>query len=133
MLTETPGFGQRYIAAYQDKDGGLLDGGKSYRLHVPPNPPAKDFWSVTAYDEATRSFVVSPTKHTDLSSRKPDLAKNADGSVDVYFGPAEPKGHEKKWVQTVPGKGWFAYFRFYAPTEAFFDKSWALLDIEKVK
>jgi hypothetical protein len=133
MLTETPGFGQRYIAAYQDQDGGLLDGGKSYRLHVPPNPPAKQFWSVTAYDEATRSFVVSPTKKTDLSSRKPDIMKNADGSVDVYFGPTEPKGFEKNWVQTVPGKGWFTYFRFYAPTEPFFDKSWTLPDIEKVK
>ena len=133
MLTETVGFGQRYIAAYKDKSGELLDGGKSYRLHVPANPPAKQFWSVTAYDEATRSFVESPSQQTDLSSRKPDLAKNADGSVDVYFGPTAPKGFEKNWVQTVPGKGWFAYFRFYAPTEAFFDKSWALPDIAKVK
>jgi hypothetical protein len=133
MKSEEVGSGSRYFVTYVDKDGDLLDGGKSYRLHVPPNPPARQFWSVTAYDETTRSFVVSPTKKTDLSSRKPDLEKNADGSVDVFFGPTEPKGHEKNWVQTVPGKGWFPYFRFYAPTEAFFDKSWALADIEKVK
>ena len=88
---------------------------------------------MTAYDESTRSFVVSPTKKTDLSSRQPDIMKNADGSVDVYFGPTEPKGFEKNWVQTVPGKGWFPYFRFYDPTEAFFDKSWSLPDIDKVK
>jgi hypothetical protein len=53
--------------------------------------------------------------------------------VDVYFGPTPPKGSEKNWIQTVPGKGWFAYFRFYAPTETFFDKSWKLPDIEEVK
>jgi hypothetical protein len=43
------------------------------------------------------------------------------------------RGGEKNWVPTVPGRGWFAYFRFYAPTEAYFDRSWQLPDIEKVK
>jgi hypothetical protein len=132
MLTETPGVGQRYIAAYQDKDGNWLDTGKSYRLRVPPNAPVKQFWSVTVYDEDTRQMHVNPPKKPDLSSRN-DIVKNDDGSVDVYFGPTPPKGFEKNWVQTVPGKGWFAYFRFYAPTEAFFDKSWQLPDIEEVK
>jgi hypothetical protein len=133
MLTETPGVGQRYIAAYQDKDGHWLDTAKSYRLHVPPNAPAKRFWSVTVYDEDTRQLHVSPTKKPDLSSRN-DIVTNADGSVDVYFGPTPPpKRFEKNWIQTAPGKGWFAYFRFYGPTEAFFDKSWTLPDIEKVK
>ena len=68
----------------------------------------------------------------DLSSRKPDIEKNADGSVDVYFGPEAPAGKKANSVQTVPGKGWFAYFRFYGPTEPFFDKSWSLPDFEKV-
>ena len=61
------------------------------------------------------------------------IVKNPDGSIDVYFGPKAPLGKEANWVQTVPGKGWFTYFRFYGPTEAFFDKSWALPDIEPVK
>jgi hypothetical protein len=133
MLTETPGVGQRYIAAYKDRDGNWLTGGDTYRLHVPANPPVEQFWSVTAYDEGTRQMVVTPQERPDLSSRKEDLVKNGDGSVDVYFGPQAPKGKESNWVQTVPGEGWFAYFRFYAPTEAFFDKSWALPDFEKVK
>jgi hypothetical protein len=131
MLTQTPGVGQRYLAAYQDKSGAWLDGGKSYRLHVPPNPPAKQFWSVTAYDEGTRQMVVTPQGRPDISSRKPDAVKNADGSMDVYFGPTAPAGKETNWVQTEPGKGWFAYFRFYGPTEPFFDKSWTLPDLEK--
>jgi hypothetical protein len=133
MLTETPGVGQRYIAAYKDKSGEWLDGGKSYKLHVPPNPPAKGFWSVTAYDEGTRQMVVTEQGRPDISSRKEDIAKNSDGSIDVYFGPKAPAGKESNWVQTEPGKGWFAYFRFYGPTEPFFDKSWALPDVEEVK
>lgn len=132
MLTQTPGVGQRYIATYMDKDGAWLDGSQSYRLHVPPNPPAKQFWSVTAYDEGTRQMVVTPQGRPDISSRKADAVKNPDGSMDVYFGPKAPAGKETNWVQTEPGKGWFAYFRFYGPTEPFFDKSWALPDVVKL-
>jgi len=133
MLTQTPGVGQRYIAAYKDKSGAWLDGGKTYKLHVPANPPVKGFWSVTAYDEGTRQMVVTEQGRPDVSSRKEDIKKNSDGSIDVYFGPKAPAGHESNWVQTEPGKGWFAYFRFYAPTEEFFDQSWALPDVEEVK
>jgi hypothetical protein len=132
MLTQTPGVGQRYIAAYKDGDGEWLSGGKTYKLHVPPNPPAKQFWSVTAYAEGTRQMVVTKQGRPDISSRKEDIVANADGSTDVYFGPEAPEGHEANWVQTNPGEGWFAYFRFYGPTEPFFDKSWGLPNFEKM-
>jgi hypothetical protein len=78
-------------------------------------------------------MVVTEQGRPDISSRKKDIVKNADGSIDVYFGPKAPAGKEANWVQTVPGKGWFVYFRFYGPTEAFFNKSWALPDFELVK
>jgi len=132
MLTQTPGVGQRYIASYKDADGNWLSGENTYKLHVPADPPAKQFWSVTAYDEGTRQMQVTEQGRPDISSRKEGIAKNEDGSIDVYFGPEAPEGHEANWVQTNPNKGWFAYFRFYGPTEPFFDKSWALPDIEKV-
>jgi hypothetical protein len=132
MLTQTAGVGQRYIAAYKDCEGNWLSGGNTYRLHVPANPPAKQFWSVTTYDKDTRQVVVTEQGRPDLSSRKEDLVKNNDGSEDVYFGPKAPKGKEANWVQTVPGKEWVTYFRFYAPTESFFDKSWSLPDFEKI-
>ena len=133
MLTETPGVGQRYLAAYKDGDGEWLSGGNTYMLHVPPNPPAEQFWSVTVYADDSRQMIVNGQGRPDLSSRKEDLVTNDDGSVDVYFGPKAPKGKESNWVQTNPGAGWFVYFRFYAPTEQFFDKSWSLPDIEKVE
>lgn len=132
MLTQTPGVGQRYIAAYKDADGAWLSGENTYRLHVPANPPARQFWSATAYSEATRQMVVTEQGRPDISSRKTDIVTNEDGSIDVWFGPQAPAGHEANWVQTNPGEGWFTYFRFYGPTEPFFDKSWALPDIEKV-
>jgi len=133
MLTQTPGVGQRYLATYKDHDGEWLNGSKTYKLRVPPNPPAKRFWSVTYYDEDTRQMAVTAQGRPDISSRKKDIVKNSDGSIDVYFGPSAPKGKEANWVQTLPNKGWFAYFRFYGPTEPFFDKSWVLSDFEKVK
>ena len=133
MLTQTPGVGQRYIASYKDSEGNWLDGSKTYRLRVPANPPAKQFWSVTAYDEGTRQMAVTAQGRPDLSSRKTDLIKNSDGSVDVYFGPTAPAGKEANWIQTLADKGWFSYFRFYGPTEPFFDKSWALPDFEKLQ
>ena len=132
MLSKTPGVGQAYLGSFRDKEGHAFDGVKSYRLRVPPNVPAKQFWSVTLYDVDTRSIILNEQHRAQLGSRE-DLAKNADGSVDVYFGPTSPKGFEKNWIQSVPGQAWFGVFRFYAPTEAYFDKSWPLPDIEKVK
>lgn len=128
MVSKTPGLGQAYLGAYTDGSGAWLDGAKSYRLTVPANPPAKQFWSLTVYDTDTRVFVENSTRSADRSSRM-DLRKNTDGSVDLFFGPQAPAGYERNWVQTVAGRPWFAYFRLYAPTEAYFDKSWKLPDI----
>lgn len=101
-------------------------------MRVPPNPPVQQFWSFTIYDNLTRGPLLTPQGAADISSRKPGLVTNADGSVDLYFGPQAPQGANANYVQTTPGKGWFTYFRLYGPKEAYFDKSWQLSDIEKV-
>ncbi len=132
MVTKTPGIGQVYLGSYKDKDGNWLDGANTYRLHVPPNAPVEQFWSLTIYDVDTRSLINNPQQLADRSSRQSDLLKNADGSVDLYVGPAAPKGFEKNWIPSVPGRAWFAYFRLYAPTEAHFNRTWILPDFEKV-
>ncbi|SDR14356.1 Uncharacterized conserved protein [Rhizobiales bacterium GAS113] len=131
MAPKRPGPSSAYLSAYRDKAGKWLDGGISYRLRIPPNPPIKLFWSVTVYDVDTRSLILNKQKIADRSSRM-DLRNNADGSVDIYCGPREPAGFEKNWIPTVAGKNWFAYFRFYQPTEAYFDRSWPLPDFEQV-
>jgi hypothetical protein len=42
-------------------------------------------------------------------------------------------GRKTNWIKTLPGKGWFTYFRLYAPTQPFFDRKWTLNDIEEMK
>jgi hypothetical protein len=131
MAPKRPGPSSAYLGCYKDNAGRWLDGGTSYRLRVPPNPPIKLFWSVTVYDVDTRALILNEQKIADRSSRM-DLRKNDDGSVDIYCGPKAPAGFEKNWIPTVPGKNWFAYFRLYQPTEAYFDRSWPLTDFTPV-
>jgi hypothetical protein len=133
MTTKTPGVGSVYLGTYKDKDGNWLDGANTYRLHVPTNAPAKQFWSLTVYDVDTRCLIQNKEQQADRSSRQPDLVTNADGSVDLYVGPKAPAGSEKNWIPTVPGKAWFPYFRLYAPTEDHFNRKWILPDFEKVQ
>ena len=110
------GPGGNYVQAFMDKNGNRFDGGKSYRLHVPAKAPAAAFWSLTLYDTQTRSMIQNRSNDSARSSLD-KLKTNADGSIDLYFGPAKrPPGHESNWIETVPGKGWYPMFRFYSPT-----------------
>jgi hypothetical protein len=129
MKSQTPGKGQAYLGAYTDSDGEWLDGARTYTLHVPADPPAKLFWSVTVYDVWTRCLIDNEQQRGDRGSRDADLVRNDDGSVDLYFGPISPEGKEANWVQTIPGRHWFSYFRCYGPLEPYFDRSWKLGDV----
>ena len=120
-----------YVSTAKDSRGEPLMGGKTYRLHVPPDPPVRQYWAVTVYDLATAGFLLnSPTLCID--SYKPKTERNADGSVDVYFGPKLPRGKENNWICTGPRGEWLATFRFYGPKKAVFEKTWVLPDIEKI-
>jgi len=132
MVPTKPGGGSGYVGVYRSSDGQWFDGAETYRLKVPANPPAKQFWSITVYDTVTRSFLQNETKVVEAGSRTKGLVTNSDGTVDLYFGPKAPAGKEANWVQTVPGKGWFAFFRFYGPMEGYLNGTWTLPDIEKV-
>lgn len=129
MVKKIPGAGSQYMSAAKDKSGAWLNGSDDYTLHIPANVPAKEFWAATVYDVMTRSMIKTDTMKAGVSSHD-KLTLNADGSIDIHFGPKPPKD-DVNWVKTIPGRGWFAYFRWYGPTEAFFDKSWRLPDIER--
>jgi hypothetical protein len=128
-LLDVVGAGSKYAATFKDRDGNWLDGSRNYRLRVPPNPPVKDFWSVVVYDAETRSMIANDQGVSSRNSYQ-QFAANADGSIDLYFGSDAPEGKEDQWVQTNPGVGFFLYFRWYGPLEAYFDKSWQLPDVE---
>ncbi len=125
------GTGSFYFGSFHDHSGGPLEGGANYRLHVPANVPVKEFWSITVYSLETSSFFLHSTRLT-LGSLDKELRKNADGSVDIYFGPKAPAGLESNWLYTEPGKQWFPWFRLYGPEKPIFDKVFKLPDIEKV-
>ncbi len=129
MMSKNVGVGSYYLWTYKDAAGQFLDGAKNYKLHVPANVPAKDFWSVLVYDALSRSELQNDQKFPSVSMYG-NPKTNADGSVDIYFGPTMPPGQEKNWIQTVPGKGWFPIFRFYGPLQPLYDKTWKLPDIE---
>jgi hypothetical protein len=131
MFRRSAAAGSLYWLGTRDKSGAYLDGSKTYQLRVPLPVPAKLFWSITVYDPDTRSEIR--TKQANAALRSLVELKDATGpSVDLYFGPKAPKGHEGRWVQTAPGKGWFTYFRIYGPEQPAFDGSWKPGDFERV-
>lgn len=132
MLSQIPGKGAKYMMGFTDNENAPLVGQNSYRLNLPPNIPAANFWSVTLYDAANASGLANGQAFPSLGSRdKP--AQNTDGSTDLYLGPKAPHGKEANWLATVPGKGYFVILRLYGPTEAAIDKSWKPGDIKLVK
>jgi hypothetical protein len=124
MAVKMVGVGSAYAAAFKDSEGNLLDGGKTYRMRLPPNIPAKNFWSFVLYDNQTRSMLQTDAQFPSISSQQADTIVNPDSSVDIYFGPQAPAGKKVNWVQTVPGKGWNVLLRLYGPLEPWFDKTW---------
>ena len=124
MFRRAVGQGSLYWLAHRDSGGTYLDGGRSYRLTVPLPVPAALFWSVTCYDAQTRSEVVADQGQAALRSLFEDLAADGASQVDLHFSPEQPAGPVGRWIQTVPGRGWFCYFRIYGPGQAAFDGSW---------
>jgi hypothetical protein len=124
------GAGQSYLMAINDKAGKPFDGASTYRLNVPANPPVTLYWSATIYDRGTHALIRN-MQWASRASTTTGLQKNADGSVDLYFGPKAPAGKESNWIPT-DAKGKFeVIFRFYGPQKPLFDKTWKLPDIEK--
>ena len=133
MVMKMVGLGSQYAITTQDSEGNIFDGAKTYKLTIPANVPAKDFWSIVIYDPQTRSELQTSNPFPSKNSKKDNLVENADGSVDLYFGPKPPRGIEQNWIETVPNKSWFPILRLYGPLDPWFDKTWKPGEIELIK
>ncbi len=133
MVMKMVGLGSQYAITTQDSEGNIFDGAKTYKLNIPANVPAKDFWSVVVYDPQTRSELQTSNPFPSKNSKSGSMVENADGSVDLYFGPKAPRGKKQNWIETVPNKSWFPILRLYGPLDPWFDKTWKPGEIELIK
>jgi len=133
MMEKIVGGGSQYGVAFTDSAGQPFDGSKNYKINVPANVPANRFWSVVLYDPQTRSQLQTAQPFPSKNNTRDKLITNADGSVDIHFGPKAPAGKEANWIATAPGKGLFVVFRLYGPLEPWYDRSWRLGEPELVK
>jgi hypothetical protein len=137
MIMRIPGVGSQYLMGFLDSDGKPFDGAKTYKVTLPKGIPAEAFWSLTLYDNQTRSMLQTPQKYPRAGSQSyPSPAAEAatDGITTIYFSPTQPKGVTRgNWIQTDPKKGWFTILRLYSPLPSFFDKSWRPSEIARVE
>ena len=132
MFARRPGAGSLYWLGLRDATGSYLDGASSYTLTVPQPVPAKLFWSVTVYDARTRSEIATGQDKAALRSMFELANVDTDQPVTLYFSPAAPAGDAaNRWIQTIPGQGWFVYFRIYGPDAPAFDGTWQLPDFTR--
>jgi len=126
------GSGQFYLMTFTDKSGRGLEGRSTYHVNVPANAPVTQYWSATVYDRDTHALVRN-MQRASRSSQNPELQKNADGSVDIYFGAKAPAGKDSNWVPARADGKFEVLFRFYGPQKPLLTKAWVLPDLEKVK
>lgn len=137
MCMRLPGLGSQYLVAFVDSKGDYVDGGKTYKVTLPPDIPAAKFWSIILNDNQTRSMLDTPQRYPRAGGQSypsPAALADADGSTTIYFAPAKPDGVNRgNWIQTVPGKGYSVMIRLYSPLEPFFTKQWRPSEIEPVQ
>ncbi|WP_231734099.1 DUF1254 domain-containing protein [Calycomorphotria hydatis] len=137
MAMRLTGIGSQYLLAMVDADKNHFDGSKTYKVTLPKDIPAENFWSLTLYDNMTRSMLATPQRYPRAGSQSypsPAAEPNADGSTTVYIAPTKPDGVSRgNWIQSDPEKGWFIILRLYSPKESFFTKDWQVSEIELVR
>jgi len=124
MAAPRLGKGSDYAITYLDTNDQPFDGAQTYKLNIPANPPAKDFWSITVYDTQTRSMLQNKQRYPSVGGNTEGLNKNSDGSFTISFGPEVPTEYKENWVETIPGKSWFVILRIYGPLKPWIEQTW---------
>jgi hypothetical protein len=111
MEEKMVGQGSQYAWAARDANGQPLDGGRNYRLHLPPNIPIKEFWSVIVYTDQTRSMIQTDQQFPSVSSQTQGLLVNTDGSVaqtgpwTSISGPSPRRARKRTGCRQFPATG----------------------------
>ena len=116
-----------------DSNGCVLKGGKQYKLNLPSDIPASEFWSIIVYDIHSRLIIHTDQPWPSVFRNKKNLIYNNDGSIDTWFSPDSIKGKENNWIKTIPGSNWFMILRLYHPLESWFNKKWRPGELEEFK
>jgi hypothetical protein len=132
MVMRTVGAGSKYPFTTRDADGGFLNGSNTYKLHLPPDPPAALFWAVTAYNITDGTMPETPQLLPSINGFN-KIATNNDGSVDLWFALKKLANvPETNWIQTVDGRNFLVALRLYGTGVEFFDQTWKPDDVVKV-
>jgi hypothetical protein len=134
MVMRTINAGSKYPVFLVDKDGEYLNGSHTYKMHLPSGIPAKVFWAVTAYNVTDGTMPKTSQPFPSINSLSENIAKNEDGSIDIYFGPSKPEGvPETNWIETIEGRDFMAVVRLYGTKLEFFDQTWQADELVKIK
>ena len=103
-------------------DGEPLDGSKhSYTLTFAKDqfPPVNAFWSVTMYDGKTQLLIKNPINRYLINSpMMPDMKKNDDDSLTLYFQNKSPgKEKESNWLPAPNGPIYLVMRLYWPKTE----------------
>jgi hypothetical protein len=131
IITSVKNYGSAtfYLDCAETMEGEWLDGSKNYKLVMPADVPVRDFWAITTYDLETASYIRNLDKSS-IDSNMPEVEKNKDGTVNIYFGPEPPKGKTNNWLPTDPDRRFFLLARFYGPEPALFGGEFKLNNME---
>lgn len=133
MVVDMVGKGSKYPVTFKDAEGNFLMGENSYKLHLPKDIPAENFWAVTLYNASTAAGVDKPGQPIPSINSQEKLKYNDDGSIDLYFGPELPQGaSQTNYIGTNRGEGFFVIIRLYSPGQTYFDKTWKPDDLLKL-
>ena len=138
MIMRIPDVGSQYLMGFLDADKNYFDGGKTYKVTLPPNIPARAFWSFTLYDNQTRSMLDTPQRYPRAGSQSYPVARRRSRTPTARRRSTSARRSRQgvkrgNWIQTMPGKGWFTLLRLYSPLEPFFTKEWRPSEIELVQ
>lgn len=133
MVNNTINMGSKYPNTMADKDGNLLNGSNRYKLHLPPNIPAKLYWAVTVYNpiDGTMPETSQPFPSRNQFDK---VSTNSDGSIDLWFGPDKPaEAPAENWIQTISNRAFLVAVRLYGSGTEFYDQTWKPDDVVKIK